>query len=246
MGATAMVNLTPTLARNRDRFTVDVQTNAKKEQRFIINASPSFELQVLDVNPKDRHLVLMVKETRPATRKHSPPVVTTHKFLCGHDERHWFVAAVPGGSVHDVVTAKEALQPREVREKASAKIAKPSKRFTRNNEVFKRQGEWFFVPTTIDKIDTLKVRFNEPMVRPGGGKPHIAEKAYRVGGTSVYVRGNETITPEEYFKLDKKKFNVQHVASDGCQSETVRLRKDLPSRSQNDRSQRMVSRPRQH
>ena len=34
-----------------------------------------------------------------------------NKFLCGHDERHWFVAAVPGRSVATVRSAMEALKP---------------------------------------------------------------------------------------------------------------------------------------
>src|SRR4051794_7018822 len=42
------------------------------------------EIAVLDVQPSDRHLLLMVREGGEK-----------HKFLCGHDERHWFVAAVP-------------------------------------------------------------------------------------------------------------------------------------------------------
>jgi len=37
------------------------------------------------------------------------------KFLCGHDERHWFVAAVPGRGVSNVRTAMEALKPAAVR-----------------------------------------------------------------------------------------------------------------------------------
>ena len=39
------------------------------------------------------------------------------KFLCGHDERHWFVAAVPEDArgVTGVVAAKAALQPALVR-----------------------------------------------------------------------------------------------------------------------------------
>jgi len=58
---------------------------------------------VLDVQPADRHL-LMVRE--PGEKS---------KFLCGHDERHWFVAgiheAAPVGTVRQ---AKEALKPAAV------------------------------------------------------------------------------------------------------------------------------------
>ena len=42
------------------------------------------EVAVLDVQPDDRHLLLLVREG-----------VEKRKFLCGHDERHWFVAAIP-------------------------------------------------------------------------------------------------------------------------------------------------------
>lgn len=31
-----------------------------------------------------------------------------NKFLLGHDERHWFAAAVPGNAVRDVWTAMKA------------------------------------------------------------------------------------------------------------------------------------------
>jgi hypothetical protein len=57
------------------------------------------EVAVLDVQPSDRHLLLMVREG-----------AEKHKFLCGHDERHWFVAAVPESApVGTVPQAKEAL-----------------------------------------------------------------------------------------------------------------------------------------
>jgi hypothetical protein len=38
------------------------------------------------------------------------------KFLCGQDERHWFVAAIPESApVGTVRQAKEALKPPDVR-----------------------------------------------------------------------------------------------------------------------------------
>src|SRR6266511_455169 len=42
------------------------------------------ELEVVDVQPRDRHLLLLARVGGEKS-----------KFLCGHDERHWFVAAVP-------------------------------------------------------------------------------------------------------------------------------------------------------
>ena len=57
-------------------------------------------LNVVDVRPKRRHLLLMADDKVTGEGK--------QKFLCGHDERHWFVAAVPGRPAN-VSTALEAL-----------------------------------------------------------------------------------------------------------------------------------------
>src|SRR5688572_15853405 len=42
------------------------------------------ELRVIDAQPRSQHLLLLSEQSDGK-----------HKFLCGHDERHWFVAAVP-------------------------------------------------------------------------------------------------------------------------------------------------------
>jgi hypothetical protein len=68
-----------------DAVSLDVQTDSKGEFFQIITPPEAeAEVEVLDVQPADRHLLLLVRE---AGEK--------HKFLCGHDERHWFVAAIP-------------------------------------------------------------------------------------------------------------------------------------------------------
>ena len=48
----------------------------------------SLDVNVLQADKRDRHLLLFV---RPHDGKAA-------RFLCGHDEREWFVAAVPGGA----------------------------------------------------------------------------------------------------------------------------------------------------
>lgn len=58
---------------------------------------------VMDVQKNDRHLLLMARD------KDGSPL----KFLCGHDERHWFTCAVPGGP-STVFQAKQALKPPEI------------------------------------------------------------------------------------------------------------------------------------
>jgi hypothetical protein len=95
------------------------------------------------------------------------------KFLCGHDERHWFVCAVPGNSVTNVVNAMEALQPAEVRGAVSQKVKRSKNRLRRRNEAFVRQGEWFFIPTP-ELVVNPNVSCFATMQRqePSGARPH--------------------------------------------------------------------------
>jgi hypothetical protein len=149
------------------------------------------ELEVVDVQPRDRHLLLF---TRVDGWK--------SKFLCGHDERHWFVAAVPEAvrGVTGVATAKAALQPDAVR--ALVERKRPKDPFRRRNAAYVRQGEWFFVPVgAINPVDALVLR-NEPLTR-GLGTPHLMQFAYRRGGEVAYVnRQNPAgITEGRYAQL---------------------------------------------
>jgi hypothetical protein len=133
------------------------------------------EVEVVDVRPRDRHLLLLV---RNGERK--------SKFLCGLDERHWFVAAVPEGArgVTGVAAAKAALQPQAVRELVARR--RPKDAFRRRNAAYVRQGEWFFVPATgIVPADALVLR-DEPLTR-GRGRPHVMQFVHRRGGDVVYV-----------------------------------------------------------
>jgi hypothetical protein len=136
-------------------------------------------IEVLDVQPSERHLLLMVRE-----RGEKP------KYLCGHDERHWFVAAVPeSASVGTVRAAKEALKPAEVRAAQARMRLGAGAGNRRKNAAFRRQGEWFFVPAPGLKVDDALVLRDEPITRGNGGKPHSCEFCYRMGGESVYVCG---------------------------------------------------------
>ena len=91
----------------RGRPRIDVRTDAQGEV-FTIDFNgrgTEIEVEVVDVQPRDRHLLLLVRDGGEKS-----------KFLCGHDERHWFVAAVPetARGVTGVTTAKLALQPEAV------------------------------------------------------------------------------------------------------------------------------------
>ncbi len=90
-------------SRTSGVISLDVQTDRKGEF-FAIVRQPGAEVAVLDVQPADRHLLLLVREGRDKS-----------KFLCGYDERHWFVAGIPEAApVGTVRQAKEALKPAEV------------------------------------------------------------------------------------------------------------------------------------
>ncbi len=165
------------------RFSVDVQRDRHGEH-FVFNVRDGIEVQlnvdVLQVKPKDRHLVLLVKDSDSESGSE-----TKDRFLCGHDEREWFVAAVPG-AVSTVADAMESLKPIAVRNAQARKGLDARKRKLRRNSAFRRQGEWFFVPAPEALIDENTVLTNEPIAR-SGGKPHMVQYLYREGGRLVYV-----------------------------------------------------------
>jgi hypothetical protein len=135
------------------------------------------EFAVLDVQSADRHLLLLVRDGDEK-----------QKFLCGHDERHWFVAAVPErAAVGTVRQAKEALKPPEVLAAQSREGLRARACNQRKNTAYHRQGEWFFLPVPGLKVDDKLVLRDEPIRRGDRGKPHWAEFCYRTGGETVYV-----------------------------------------------------------
>ena len=163
-----------------DRFSaagIDIRSDRRGEY-FDISVGPSdkVEYQVVDIRPQLRHLLLMARRDNGK-----------QKFLCGHDERHWFVCAVPGDSVANVSKAMEALQPTEVRQAVSRKVKRVKNRLRRHNEAFVRQGEWFFMPVPELQVSPKLILKNEPLSRGGGSKAHMCQFAYRSGGEIVYV-----------------------------------------------------------
>jgi hypothetical protein len=148
-------------------------------------------LDVVDVDPDDRCLLLLVRDGGEKS-----------KFLCGFDERHWFVAAIPESAwgVGGVASAKDALQPEDVRD-AVARV-RPRDRFRRRNAAYVRQGEWFFLPHWELVVDERDVLRDEPLTR-GRGKDHVLELAYRRGGETVFVNSAHPsgITAAEFARL---------------------------------------------
>ena len=152
-------------------------------------------LEVVDIAPADRHLLLLVRSGGEKS-----------KFLLGHDERHWFVAAVPEDArgVTGVATAKQALQPAAVQ--ALAARTRPKDRFRRRNAAYVRQGEWFFVPAPDLKVADKAVLRGEVLTRGLGGHAHVMQFAHQRGGAVVYVsrRYPRGLTREQFEKLPEK------------------------------------------
>lgn len=184
----ARLRLTPERrTRQNSAVRIDVEKDRHGETfdiRFDAAAPP--DLIPVDVRPERRHLLLLLRE-QPVDRPHLPLVKS--RFLCGHDERHWFVAGVPEAvrGVSSVRTAMDALKPVAVRAAELRAGVKPRERYRRKNAAFLRQGEWFFLPASDLIVDTFLVRRNEPLTRGRGSKPHTLEFAYRRGGTTVHV-----------------------------------------------------------
>lgn len=158
---------------------IDIRNDKQGEYFDIrVNTNEPVDYEVVDVKSNLRHLLLLARTDEGK-----------EKFLCGHDERHWFVCAVPGSNVSGVVSAMEALQPADVRLQIRRKLKRFKNRFERRNEVFLRQGEWFFIPSPeLEFKENLTTRIfrNEPISR-GRGKAHFCAEVFRSDGVAVMV-----------------------------------------------------------
>jgi hypothetical protein len=179
IGARVKISDRPTRRRPAvGMVSLDVQTDRKGEFFEVVRQpGAEAEIAVLDVQPTDRHLLLLVREGKDKS-----------KFLWGHDERHWFVAGIPeAASVGTVRQAKEALKPAEVQSAQARQGLKARASNRRKNPAYVRQGEWFFLPVATMAVDEKLVLRDEPLSRGNGGKPHWAEFCYRTGGETVHV-----------------------------------------------------------
>jgi len=180
-------------------YAVDIQRDRNGEYfelRVPVHLRDGLEVSVMQSEPKQRHLLLFVRKPGDKNDK-----AQLDRFLCGHDEREWFVAAVPGGA-SSVRQAMDALQPTDVRDALTRTHVSSRKRYARKNRAFRRQGEWFFVPEPSFVADEKLILRNEPL-RRGAGKPHLVEELYRTGGETVHVcRGYPNgLLPKEYREL---------------------------------------------
>lgn len=181
--------------RVADRFEIDVRPASSGRERFIIRKGPKAPaLQVLQVKPKDKHLLLYSRDGQ--------------RFLCGHDERHWFVAGIEG-RVSTVDGAKRSLVPEGLRSRVHGVKSKVTNK--RKNRIYRRQGEWFFVP--VYNSPNSMVFQNEPLQRRAGSKPHMCQELKRSGGRVVYTLGSKIYELSEDRKMREENPHVYRLAS---------------------------------
>lgn len=187
---------------DRGGVRVDIRSD-RHGQKFRLSAAHDIDVRVVDVRPHDRHLLVACKVIGTGER---------HKFLCGHDEREWFAAAVPNDrGVSNVRTAIDALKPLDVRREIERLGVSHKELDRRRTKAYTRQGEWFFIPQEHFRVDESLVLRNEPLQR-GRGKPHFAEFACRTGGEVVYVSNThpQGLTAKLYRQLLLQSPELKH------------------------------------
>ena len=85
-------------------FEIDVRQNGRREAYHLkYPTGDTVLVEALDVKPKQRHLIMDVTGWR---------LPISGRYLCGHDEQHWFVASLPfDRRTATVRGAMEALKP---------------------------------------------------------------------------------------------------------------------------------------
>ena len=187
-----------------EAFALDIGGDRRGEL-FVLKLRPgaagAMDLTATDIRPHQRHLLLLDR-TLAGTGGDK------RKFLCGHDERHWFVAGVPNArGVASVAAAMEALKPEVVVISQRRGGVRSKDWHSRANAGFIRQGEWFFLPRPDFEPPHAFLTLRDEPIRRGRGKPHMVEELYRDGGVSVYVHRNypNGLTQEQYeLLLDRK------------------------------------------
>ena len=122
------------------------------------------------------------------------------RYLCGHDESHWFVAALPADRrTFTVRGAMEALKPDVVLREQKRKGSR-HRRYRRKTAAYVRQGEWFFLPRPMMHVGERAVRDGQ-LIR-GEGTPHRVEWLYRPEGRDeTFVRGEVSHPDHETIRL---------------------------------------------
>jgi hypothetical protein len=163
-----------------ERFEIDVADKGTSEVfKLRLPSDGSVTAKVLDSNRDQQHLLLEVAHRGFGVNQ---------KYLCGHDEFHWFVAALPEQpNAQTVPEAMEALKPKAVLREQRRKRVKRHRRAKRRTTAYVRQGEWFFLPCPESEVANRHIEENG-LIRRGESKPHRVEFLCRVNG-DVFARG---------------------------------------------------------
>lgn len=174
--------------RSVTNFDLNISTTPKYGEHFRLRRNPATapDFRVLQANRIARHLLL-----------HAPGEDGGQRFLCGHDERHWFVATIKD-RVTTITDARRSLLPDFLKDaNLSADLLA-----RRHTDAFKRQGEWFFIPTDRT-FDGVPIHHGEPLQRNGRSKPHIVSELIRFGGTDVVLWNGKEYRASEWDALMK-------------------------------------------
>lgn len=182
----------PTFETEGSKVRIDIRTDRLGEY-YIIDVKGEVLLDIPDVQKVDKHLLLFARDPE------------LQRFLCGHDERNWFVAAIPEDSkVSNVKEAKESLKPRDVKFSEKRVGIKKKDSEKRRTKAYIRQGEWFFIPAPELQVQKSLILKNEPIQR-GRGTSHIVEELFRRGGENIYINKEYPggLSEDKYINLIK-------------------------------------------
>ncbi len=152
----------PAARSGSPRISVDIRRDRFGEY-FEIRTGTGMrqELVVMNIAPRTRHLLLLSRQFDRTGK-----TLAKQKFLCGREERHWFIAAIPEDEpVSTVAGAHTALKPEQIRLREQSLGLSAKKGFRRRNAAFIRQGEWFFLPAPNFQIHPRMVLRREPLTR---------------------------------------------------------------------------------
>ena len=189
MGARARVILTGL------RFEIDVIADRRGDLFDLrVPRDGTVIMRVDDIERRERQLLLAVR---------NPTQKWSQSFLCGHDERDWFIAALPKKpEATNVKEAFEALKPRAVLVEQERKAISRRQRLRRHTSAYHRQGEWFFVPRPNLAVEPRRIRHNDVLARERAA-PHIVEWLYRpTGSTALFARGSVSHPDHNEIHLD--------------------------------------------
>jgi hypothetical protein len=187
-------------ARVRVSTSPTVRVGVTPGGTFLLEVPVGAEALALSVVARNRHLLLLTRSTGDS------------RFLCGHDERAWFVAGLlQSARVTTVEQALDALKPDAVRT-----LDGTGSRRHRRKPGWRRQGEWFFVPRPDLVVDPALVLRHQPLLAGPRATPHIAEEAVRLGGESVYLI--RYWVPGDPYRTWARRHGMDRSVSAGCSS----------------------------